>query len=108
MVNEVRRWSSGETRKTHKTMAHMIDTEYDRVYSVESPEWHGLANQVQLIADKEFDALSHEIKEVELNPVIDGVVVPFENHKLLVADVSKSRPDIDASRRFVQIGRAHV
>lgn len=82
-------------------MAHQIDTTYDRVYSIEGTEWHGLALQVEAIGDDEFDSLSHEIKEVELNPVIDGVVVPFPNHKLLVADVSKSRPDIE--NKFVPL-----
>lgn len=90
-------------KKDTTTMAHMIDTKYDRVYSVESPEWHGLAEQVELIADKEFDALSHEIKEVEPNPIIEGVPVAFPNHKLLVADVSKSRPDIAPEDRFVPL-----
>lgn len=81
------------TRK-NTIMAHMIDEKYDRVYSNEGTEWHGKAIQVNAIGDEEFDSLSHEIKEVELNPVIDGVPVRFDNHKLLIADVSNSRPDI--------------
>jgi hypothetical protein len=84
-------------------MAHMIDEKYDRVYSVEGAEWHGLAIQKDEIGNDEFDSLSHEIREVQLNPEIDGVVVAFENHKLLVADVSKSRPDIAPEDRFVPL-----
>jgi hypothetical protein len=84
-------------------MAHMIDEKYDRVYSIEGAEWHGLAIQTPEIGEDEFTALSHEIREVELNPVIDGVVVPFDNHKLLIADVSKSRPDIIETDRFVPL-----
>jgi hypothetical protein len=81
----------------------MIDTKYDRVYSVEGAEWHGLALQKEQIDDETFDTLSHEIKEVELNPIIEGVPVAFPNHKLLVADVSKSRPDIAPEDRFVPL-----
>lgn len=84
-------------------MSHMIDTKYDRVYSVEGTEWHGLAIQKEQIDDETFDTLSHEIREVELNPIIEGVPVAFPNHKLLVADVSKSRPDIAPEDRFVPL-----
>lgn len=87
-------------------MAHMIDEKYDRVYSIEGAEWHGLAIQKESIGDEEFSTLSHEIKEVELNPIIEGVPVAFPNHKLLVADVSKSRPDIveaNPADRFVPL-----
>jgi hypothetical protein len=87
----------------NNTMAHMIDTKYDRVYSIEGTEWHGLAIQKEQINDETFDTLSHEIKEVELNPIIEGVPVAFPNHKLLVADVSKSRPDIAPEDRFVPL-----
>jgi len=87
-------------------MAHMIDEKYDRVYSIKDAEWHGLAIVIPEIGDPEFDSLSHEIKEVPLNPIIDGVPVAFDNHKLLVADVSKSRPDIveaNPNDRFVPL-----
>jgi hypothetical protein len=87
-------------------MAHMIDEKYDRVYSVEGAEWHGLAIQVDEIGDEQFDSLSHEIKEVQLNPIIEGVPVAFDNHKLLVADIAKSRPDIvgaNPNDRFVPL-----
>lgn len=87
-------------------MAHMIDEKYDRVYSIKDAEWHGLAIVVPEIGVPEFDSLSHEVKEVPLNPIIDGVPVAFDNHKLLVADVSKSRPDIvdaNPNDRFVPL-----
>lgn len=87
-------------------MADQIDDKYDRVYSVEGPEWHGKAIQTEVIGEEEFSTLSHTIREVPLNPEIDGVVVPFENHKLLVADISMSRPDIvdaNPSDRFVPL-----
>jgi hypothetical protein len=87
-------------------MADQIDDKYDRVYSVEGPEWHGKAIQTEVIGEEEFETLSHTIREVPLNPEIDGVIVPFENHKLLVADVSSSRPDIveaNPSDRFVPL-----
>lgn len=84
----------------------MIDEKYDRVYSIKDAEWHGLAIVVPEIGNPEFDSLSHEIKEVPLNPIIDGVPVAFDNHKLLVADVAKSRPDIvdaNPNDRFVPL-----
>lgn len=84
-------------------MPDQIDSKYDRVYSIEGTEWHGKAIHVDAIGDREFDSLSHEIKEVELNPVIDGVEVKFPNHKLLVADLTHSRPEMDTSERFVPL-----
>lgn len=84
-------------------MADQIDDKYDRVYSVEGAEWHGKAIQTDVIGEEEFNTLSHTIREVELNPIIEGVPVAFPNHKLLVADLSNSRPDIAPEDRFVPL-----
>jgi len=81
---------------------HAIDEKYDRVFSL-LDTWHGLDQRREVIGEPEFKELSHDIKEVELNPEIDGVVVPFENYKLLVADVGESRPDIPANERYVPL-----
>ena len=84
-------------------MAHMIE-DIDLVYSVEGTEWHGLARQVDAISDIEFDTLSHEIIEGPcVCPLDNGRTLHLPNQKILVADMSKSRPDLPEDKQFIAL-----
>ncbi len=75
----------------------------DLVYSVEGTEWHGLAKQVDAISDVEFDTLSHDIIESPVTCQVEGQTIALPNHKILVADLRKSRPDLDADKQFAPL-----
>lgn len=80
-------------------MAHMIE-DIDLVYSVEGTEWHGLAKPVVAISNIEFDTLSHEIIESPVTCQVEGQTIELPNHKILVADMRKSRPDLAIEKQF--------
>lgn len=84
-------------------MAHMIDSIIDRVYSNQGTEWHGLAIETEVIGEEVFDALSHEIIESPVNCQVEGNTIELPNHKILVADMRKSRPELDISQQFVPL-----
>ena len=84
-------------------MAHMIDSEYDIVYSVAGTEWHGLAQHREEITDTEFDTLCHDIIESPVCAQVEGQSIELPNHKILVADMRKSRPDLPADKQFVPL-----
>ena len=83
-------------------MAHMIE-DIDLVYSVEGTEWHGLAKPVDAISDIEFDALSHDIIESPVTCQVEGQTIELPNHKILVADMRKSRPDLPEEKQFAPL-----
>jgi hypothetical protein len=84
-------------------MAHMIEENIDLVYSIEGTEWHGLARQVDAISDTEFDTLSHDIIESPVTCQVAGNTIELPNHKILVADMRNSRPDLEAGQQFVPL-----
>lgn len=85
------------------TMAHMIEDNIDLVYSIEGTEWHGLAQVREEITETEFDSLSHEIIESPVTCQVEGQTIELPNHKILVADMRQSRPDLDAGQQFVPL-----
>jgi len=74
-------------------MSHMIIKPVDRVFSVEGPEWHQMAEVKSAITKLEADPLFFDI--VEGCPVIpiEGEQVKLEGWKALLADM-RNRPDV--------------
>lgn len=85
------------------TMAHMIEENIDRVYSNQGTEWHHLAIPTEVIDEEVFDSLSHDIIESPVTCQVEGQTIELPNHKILVADMRKSRPDLDPSQQFVPL-----
>lgn len=84
-------------------MAHMIEENIDLVYSIEGTEWHGLAQVREEITETEFDSLSHEIIESPVTCQVEGQTIALPNHKILVADLRKSRPDLPEDKQFAPL-----
>jgi hypothetical protein len=96
--------SSDEQTKNRKTttMAHMIE-DIDRVYSNEGTEWHDLAIPTKVIDEEVFDSLSHDIIESPVTCQVEGQTIALPNHKILVADLRKSRPDLPEDKQFAPL-----
>ena len=75
----------------------------DRVYSNQGTEWHTLAIPTEVINEEVFDALSHDIIESPVTCQVEGQTIELPNHKILVADMRKSRPDLPAEKQFAPL-----
>jgi hypothetical protein len=76
-------------------MSSGIDKTYDRQYSTKGVEWHGTAIPTDRINKDTIRDLFFKIHEGQNYTVIDGIVVPGDNTKLLVADFRGIRPDLE-------------
>jgi hypothetical protein len=96
--------SSDEQTKNRKTttMAHMIE-DIDRVYSNQGTEWHDLAIPTEVIDEEVFDSLSHDIIESPVTCRVEKQIIALPNHKILVADLRKSRPDLPENKQFAPL-----
>lgn len=75
----------------------------DRVYSNRGTEWHTLAIPTEVINEEVFDSLSHDIIESPVTCQVEGQTIELSNHKILVADMRKSRPDLPAEKQFAPL-----
>lgn len=80
-------------------MAHRIHQPFDIVYSTESREWHGLAQQVPAINREVIKPILFPIVEGKITLSLDGENVTLEDQKALVADY-RFRSDIPAGERI--------
>lgn len=84
-------------------MAHGIIKPYDRIFSIESTEWHGLAEKVEAIGREQVNPLLFNIIESPALVNVDGQQVSLDNYKVLVADHRSCRPDLDPSQALVPL-----
>jgi len=74
-------------------MSHMIIKPIDRVFSVQGPEWHQMAEVKTAITKTEADPLFFDIIETPLLPVVEGKQVNMKGWKALLGDM-RNRPDV--------------
>jgi hypothetical protein len=84
-------------------MAHKIDQPHDRVLSVQGTEWHGLAEQVEVIDDQTVEPLLFDIKESPCFVKIDGRDIMLDQYKTLVADHRACRDDLKPEDQIVPL-----
>lgn len=72
---------------------HGIEKPIDKVLSTQGAEWHGLADVVTVIDDPTIEPLLFKIRTGNVSVDIDGVKVPMNHHKALVADM-RHRPEL--------------
>jgi hypothetical protein len=84
-------------------MSHGIELPIDRVYSVEGTEWHGLATQVESITDTELQTLCPRLVEGNATVTLDGITVPLNHHKVIIADYRECRPDLGEEDQIVPL-----
>lgn len=79
-------------------MAHRIELPYDKVYSVVSREWHGMADLVKVINQETIKDILFPIIEGDITISIDGESVKMTD-KAIVADY-RFREDIAQGERI--------
>jgi hypothetical protein len=79
-------------------MAHQIEKPWDRVFSVISTEWHGLAEKVEKIVRETLAPIFFSIVEGQINITLGNESVKLED-KAIVADY-RFRDDIPEGQRI--------
>lgn len=82
-------------------MSHGI-SKYDVVFSVKSPEWHGLARVVESIGAPEIAVANFPIVEQTLDCRLGDVVIPMPDYKVLIADL-RHREDLAVADQLVPL-----
>lgn len=84
-------------------MASGIDKTYDLIYSTEGTEWHKFAKVREVIGEDEFAQFRAPIIESPLCASIDGLILPIDSHKVLIADCRGIRPDLAPERQLIPL-----
>jgi hypothetical protein len=84
-------------------MAHKIELPQDIVLSTQGTEWHGLAQVVECISDKEVAPQLFDIIESPCFIEVDGIRQTLDGYKTLVADHRGCRPDLATADQLIPL-----
>jgi hypothetical protein len=84
-------------------MGHKIEKPWDMVLSVEGTEWHGLADHLEVIGDKEVNPALFDIIESPCFVQIGEENTYLDDYKVLLADHRQCRPDLKARDQIVPL-----
>lgn len=84
-------------------MAHGIDSTYDIIHSTQGTEWHKLATVAPTIDETIFAQYRAPIIESPMCATVDGILVPIDSHKVLIADNRGIRPDLSPENQLIPL-----